>query len=86
MQYLVERPGGASNPLYARSYTQTHGGEGGHYGHQFAERAYQLVGPKVSEAMDNQLPHEIPGRHAELGLCSGEMMKCKYKGNRRQHL
>jgi hypothetical protein len=44
------------------------------------------LAPKVSEAMNNQLPHEISGRHAELGLSSGEMMKCKYKGNRRQHL
>jgi hypothetical protein len=83
MQYLAR---GASNPLYARSYTQTHGGKVGIMVINSQKGRTSSLAPKVSEAMDNQLPHEISGRHAELGLCSGEMMKCKYKGNRRQHL
>lgn len=44
MQYLVG--GGSFQPTLCQKLYPDSWGEGGHYGHQFAERAYQLVGPQ----------------------------------------
>jgi hypothetical protein len=83
MQYFRE---GSFQPTLCQKLYQTHGGKVGIMVINSQKGRTSSLAPKVSEAMDNQLPHEISGRHAELGLCSGEMMKCKYKGNRQQHL
>jgi hypothetical protein len=78
MQYLVRR---AKGSFYARSYTRLMWGNVRIVFINSQEgRTSSLASPKVSEAMDNQLQRGISGRHAELGPCSGEMLKCKYKG------
>jgi hypothetical protein len=77
MQYLVRRRRELLTTLCQKLY-QTHGGRWALWS-SIRRKGVPARWPKVLEAMDNQLRHEISGRHAELGSALGEVLKCNYK-------